>query len=263
MKSEAGSIDLSGKVALVTGGGRGIGATTSVMLARLGADVAINYDTSGEEADKIQSKIASLGRRVVTIQADVGEISQCEALVRRTEEAFGRVDILVSNAGMGQPHKIVDTPDEEWERVMNVNARATFALARKLLPGMMERKFGRIVTISSSIALYGTGGGSFTTYAASKAALIALTKGIAHEGAPFVTANTILPCSIKKYRELAEERTIRIEESQKIDWLGMRILTSRRGEPEDIAHAIAFFASDGAEYITGQALHVGGGSLMP
>ena len=263
MNTNAGAIDLTGKVALVTGGGRGIGATTSVMLARLGADVAINYNNSQGQADKITRKIESLGRRAVSFQADVGEIAQCESLVRQTEDAFGRVDILVSNAGMGQPHKMVDTPDEEWDRVMNVNARATFVLARKLLPGMMERKFGRIVTISSAIAAYGTGGGSFTTYAASKAALIALTKGIAHEGAPYVTANTILPNSIKKYPELAEERTIEIEEGKKMDWLGMRILTGRRGEPEDIAHAIAFFASDGAEYITGQSLHVGGGSLIP
>ena len=263
MNSIAGSLDLSGKVALVTGGGRGIGATTSVMLARLGADVAINYNASKEEAEKVHRKIDAMGRRVVSIEADVGEILQCQELVRRTEETFGRVDILVSNAGIGQRHTIVETPDEEWDRVMNVNARATFALVRELLPGMMERKYGRIVTISSSIAAYGTGGGSFSTYAASKAALIALTKGIAHEGAPYVTANTILPCVIQKHQELDEEKIIEIDGEKRLDWLGMRLLTGRTGQPEDIAHAIAYFASDASEYVTGQSLNVGGGSLMP
>ena len=160
---------------------RSIGATTSLVLARAGADVVINYNTSRDEANKVRGKIAAMGRRAVTIHADVADVVQCEELVRQAEAAFGRVDILVSNSGTGQPHKIVDTTYQEWDRVMNVNARATFVLARKLLPGMMERKFGRFVTISSNIAVYGTGGGSFATYAASKAALIAMTKGIAHE----------------------------------------------------------------------------------
>ena len=176
---------------------------------------------------------------------------------------FDRVDILVSNAGIGQPHQIIDTPDEEWDRVMNVNARATFALARELLPGMIRRKFGRFVTIASNIAVYGRGGGSFATYAASKAALIALTKGIAHEGAPYVTANAILPGPTN--RQLAEERTepIQIQEDQPVAWLGIPTLISRQGTPEDIAHTVVFFASDAAEYITGQSLHVSGGLFMP
>ncbi len=265
IESKTGAIDLAGRVALVTGGGRSIGATISLALARAGADVVINYHTSRDEANKVCGKVTAMGRRAVTVQADVADVAQCEELVRQAEAACGRVDILVSNSGTGQPHKIVDTTYEEWDRVMNVNARATFALARKLLPGMMERRFGRFVTISSNIAVYGTGGGSFATYAASKAALIAMTKGIAHEGAPYVTANAILPCMIRKYRDVEEERTepVRIDEEQELRWLGIPILTRRRGEPEDVAHAVAFFASDGAEYVTGQCLHVSGGLFMP
>ena len=260
---QAGQIDLSEKVALVTGGGRGIGATISLVLAQAGADVVINYSTSEEESKRIQSKIEAAGGRAATIRADVGDTAQCAALVRQAEETFGRVDILVSNAGIGQPHKIVDTPDEEWERVMNVNARATFALARELLAGMIKRKFGRFVTISSNIAVYGRGGGSFATYGASKAALIALTKGIAHEGAPFVTANAICPGTTA--RELAEDRTtpIQIQEDLPMNWLGIPILISRKGTPEDIAHAVSYFASPAAEYVTGQTLHVSGGLFMP
>jgi 3-oxoacyl-[acyl-carrier protein] reductase len=260
---QAGQIDLSDKVALVTGGGRGIGATISLVLASAGADVVINYNTSREASKRIQGKIEAAGGRAATIGADVGDTAQCAALVRQAEEIFGRVDILVSNAGIGQPHKLVDTPDEEWERVMNVNARATFALARELLPGMIERKFGRFITISSNIAVYGRGGGSFATYGASKAALIALTKGIAHEGAPFVTANAI--CPGPTVRELAEDRTepIQIQEEQPMNWLGIPMLISRKGTPEDIAHAVSYFASPAAEYVTGQTLHVSGGLFMP
>ena len=205
----AGKIDLSGKVALVTGGGRGIGGTISLVLAQAGADVVINYNTGQEEANMIREVIEAGGGRAVTSRADVGDTAQCKALVRRAEEAFGRVDILVSNAGIGQPHKIVDTADEEWERVMNVNARATLALARELLPGMIQRRFGRFVSISSNVAVYGNGAASFSTYAASKAALIALTKGIAHEGAPYVTANSICPGPTN--RQLEADRTEPIE----------------------------------------------------
>ena len=262
--TEAGCIDLSTRIALVTGGGRGIGAAISIALARAGADVVINYDSNQDEANKVRDKIDAMGRRAVAIRADVGDIAQCRKLVRGAKEAFSKVDILVSNAGIGQPHKMVDTPDEEWQRVMNVNARATFALARELLPGMIQRKFGRFVSISSNIAVYGRGGGSFATYAASKAALIALTKGIAHEGAPYVTANAICPGPTPE-RRLEEERDqpARIQENRQLDWLGIPMLINRHGTPEDIAHAVAFFASDGAEYITGQTLHVSGGLFMP
>ena len=140
--TQAGKIDLSGKVALVTGGGRGIGATISLVLAQAGADIVINHSKSPEESERIQGKVEAMGRRAVVIGADVGYSAQCKALAQGATEAFGRVDILVNNAGMGQPNKIVDTSDEEWDRVMNVNARAMFSLARELLPGMMERKFG-------------------------------------------------------------------------------------------------------------------------
>ena len=260
---QPGTINLSRKVALVTGGGSGIGATISLALARAGADVAINYNNNKQEANRIRDKIETAGQRSLVIGADVGDTTQCKALIRQTEEAFNRVDILVSNAGMSQPHQIVDTPDEEWERVMNVNARATFALARELLPGMIQRKFGRFITISSGVAVYGRGGASGVTYAASKAALIALTKGIAHEGAPYVTANAILPGPTN--RQLAEERTkpIQIQENQPVNWLGIPTPISRKGTPEDIAHTVVFFASDASEYITGQSLHVSEGLFMP
>lgn len=260
---KSGTIDLSGRIALVTGGGNGIGATISLVLAQAGADIVVNYNTSESKANKIRDKIEALGRRAVVVKADVEDTGQCKELVRRGEEAFGRVDILASNAGIGQGNRLVDTTDEEWDHVMNVNVRATFALARELLPGMIQRKFGRFVTISSNVAVYGHGGASFSGYAASKAALIALTKSIAFEGAPYVTANAICPGPTD--RRLPEERTepIRISEGDQLNWLGIPYLVNRKGIPEDIAHAVAFFVSDAAEYITGQTLHVSGGLFMP
>ncbi len=260
---QAGQINLSGRVALVTGGGRGIGATISLVLADAGANVVINYNSSEKESKRIKDKIEAAGGRAEVIPANVADTDQCKDLVSQAEELFGQVDILVSNAGIGQPNKIIDTSDEEWEQVMNVNARATLVLARQLLPSMVERQFGRFISISSNIAVYGRGGGSFATYAASKAALIALTKGIAHEGAPYVTANSICPGPTS--RELAEDRQtpIQILSDQPRNWLGIPILISRSGAAEDIAHAVSFFASEAAQYITGQTLHVSGGMFMP
>jgi len=257
-------VKLEGKVALVTGGSRSIGRGISLVLAGEGAKIAANYVNDDEAAQWTVNRIREMGREATAIKADVGQIDQCRELVRRANEAFGHVDILVSNAGIGQPHQIVDTPDEEWERVMNVNVRATFALARELMPGMVERKYGRIVTISSNAALTGTAMGSFVTYATSKAALIALTKGIAREGAPYITANAICPGATS--RQIAEERGEEwppppsLEEKR---FLGMRVPLNRRGTPEDIAETVLFLVSDSACFITGQTIHVSGGGMMP
>lgn len=246
---------LAGKVALVTGGSRGIGRGTALTLARAGADIIINYVQDDAAAAWTADQIAQMGRKVVTVKADVGDLGDLQRLLDRAHEAFGRVDILVSNAGIGQRQQIVDTPDDEWERVMNVNARATLVLVRALLPGMIARQFGRIVTISSIIAKTGRGGSSFATYGASKAALIALTYGIAHEGAPYVTANAICPGVID--RNATEPAAL-----APVKWRGQYdILLQRRGTPQDIAETVLFLVSDGG-YITGQSINVNGGLLM-
>ena len=158
----------------------------------------------------------------------------------------------------------MDTPDEEWERVMNVNLRATFALTRELMPGMVERKYGRIVTISSNCALTGIAQGSLVTYATSKGALNTLTKGIAHEGAPYITANAICPGGTS--RKIAEERGESWPPPPSFDekrFLGMRVPLNRTGTPEDIAATVLFLVSDSGCFITGQAIHVSGGVMMP
>lgn len=259
-----GALSIAGRVALVTGAGHGIGRGIAYALAREGARVVVNWSRDAAAAAHTVRRITAAGGEAVEVQADVGEIDQCRELVRRTEEAFGPVEVLVSNAGIGQPHRIVDTPDEEWERVINVNLRATFALARAVLPAMTARRYGRVVTISSNIAYTGKGGGSFATYGASKAGLIALTKGIAHEGAPYVTANAIVPGGTN--RKTADERGEEWPPPPVRDdkfWLGWRVPLNRIGTPEDIAAAVLFLVSEAACFITGQALHVSGGSMMP
>jgi NAD(P)-dependent dehydrogenase (short-subunit alcohol dehydrogenase family) len=245
---------LSGRVALVTGGTRGIGRGCALLLAEQGADIVLNYSQDEAAAARTTADVARLGRRVETVKADVGDLDQLRHLLDRCDSAFGRVDVLVSNAGIGQRHKIVDTTDEEWERVMNVDARATFVLARALLPGMIERRFGRIVTISSIIAKTGVGGSSFATYAAAKAALIALTFGIAREGAPYVTANAICPGVI-------DRNAVAPAPLAPVKWVLGEIPLQRRGTPGDIAETVLFLATGGG-YMTGQSLNVNGGLLM-
>ena len=255
---------LEGKIALVTGGSHGIGRGISLALAREGAKVVVNYSMDKEAAGWTENKIKEMGGEAAVVKADVGEIDQCKELVSKSNEAFGHVDILVSNADIGQQSKIVDTPDEEWDRVMNVNLRATFALARELMPGMIEREYGRIVTISSNCALTGIAQGSFVTYATSKGALNTLTKGIAHEGAPFITCNAICPGGTN--RKIAEERGEKWPPPPAFDekrFLGMRVPLNRTGTPEDIAETVLFLVSDSGCFITGQAIHVSGGVMMP
>ncbi len=257
---------LEGKVALVTGGTRSIGRGISLALAHEGANVAMNYVNDDEAAGWTVDKIRDMGREAVAFKADVGELEQCKEIVRKANEAFGHVDIFVNNAAIGQDTYIVDTPDDVWDEVMNVNLRAAFALVRELMPGMTERKFGRIVTISSALGQYGGGLGyvSKATYAASKAGLIALTKGMAHEGTPYITANVVSPHGTD--RRLAAERGETWPPEPYVDddkRLQKGYVLNRIGTPEDVAAAVVYLVSDSGSFMTGQTLHVNGGHFMP
>lgn len=257
-------MSISGRVALITGSGHGIGRGIAYRLAQEGARVVINWSRDQSAAEHTVDYITNMGAQAIAVRADVGEIKECEELVARSEKAFGPVEILICNAGIGQSNSVIDTSDAEWEQVINVNLRAAFVLARTSMPSMIKRQYGRVVTISSNIALTGRGGSSFATYAASKAALIALTKGIAHEGAPYVRANAIVPSGTS--RKTSDERGEEWPPAPVIDnktFLGWRIPLNRNGTPEDIAAAAVFLVSDESSYITGQALHVNGGVLMP
>lgn len=247
---------IGGKVALVTGGSRGIGRATALLLAREGAAVVVNYANDEASARAVVDQIESAGGRAVAVQADVGDAAQVDRLVERAIAFGGRVDILVSNAGIGHPKQVVDTTNDEWQRVFDVDARATLLLARALLPGMVERRYGRIVTISSIIAKTGRGYFSTATYGAAKAALITLTMGIAREAAPYVTANCICPGWIDTGRNNTPDKLAVKERALR------EIPLQRLGTPDDIAETVLFLVSDGASYITGQSINVNGGLLM-
>eukprot|EP01051_Picozoa_sp_SAG22_P019506 SAG22_NODE_3626_length_1607_cov_2.303714_1_plen_151_part_00 len=146
-------MDLSGKIALVTGGGQGLGGTIALALAKAGADVAISYNSSADKANSVVDEIEGLGRRAVAFRADVGRTSDCLELAAKAVAWQGRCDIFVSNAGMGQGNGLQRTSDEEWDRVMAVNVKATFTLAKALLPTMIEQKFGRVITMSSNVGV--------------------------------------------------------------------------------------------------------------
>lgn len=261
---------LEGKVALVTGGTRSIGRGISMALAREGAKVAMNYVNNEEAAEWTLGKFNEMGWDGVAIKADLGEIDQCKEIVRRANEAFGHVDIFVSNAVAGNREFIVETTDEVWEKVINVNLRAAFVLARELMPGMIERKFGRIVTLSSQLAEVGGSLGHIlqgqgrAPYSASKAGLVALTKGMAHEGAPYITANVVAPSGTtqKIAEERGEEWPPEPNEEKNKRRAGGNIL-ARLGTPEDVAAAILYLVSDSGCFLTGQTIHVDGGHYLP
>ncbi len=261
---------LEGKVALVTGGTRSIGRGISMALAKEGAKVAMNYNQNDEAAEWTLNKFREMGWEGVAIKADLAEIDQCKEVVKKANEAFGHVDIFVSNAVAGQQDFIVDTPDDVWEKVINVNLRAAFVIVRDLMPGMKERKFGRIVTLSSQLAEVGgsiqhvSSGQGRAIYSASKAGLVALTKGMAHEGAPYITANVVAPSGTRQ--QIQEERgeewppEPNMEDDKRYQ---AGYILNRLGTPEDVASAILYLVSDSGCYLTGQTIHVNGGHYMP
>jgi 3-oxoacyl-[acyl-carrier protein] reductase len=225
--------DLTGLVALVTGGARGLGSAIALNLASAGAAVVVHYSSSAEAAAALVQRISDSGGRAHALQADLSNTHECKALVHQANAVLGKVDILVSNAGEGNATPISQTTDEEWDRVMNINVRATMALMRELLPQMRARRFGRVITISSIVGVYGTRGGENAgggaTYAAAKAALIAFTKGIAHEGSPFITANVVVPGPTNpEPRESRDDDPV-VAEDGSVRWLGMKYLSGRMG----------------------------------
>lgn len=245
---------VQGHVALVTGGSRGIGRAIALSLSQAGAKVAVNYHRRRDEAEKTVLEIRRNGGTAQAFQADVGNAQEVEAMVRAIQETLGTPDILVANAGIGDPNYrgAWNLTEEEWDRMVTVNLKGVYLVVRAVLPFMMEKKWGRIVAISSTSGL--TGGTSGIHYAAAKGGVIALCKALARECAPFgVTVNVIAPSKIDT--DLLHSVTPR----EKIPELLAQIPVGRLGRPEDIARAVLFFAAEEADYVTGQVLVVSGG----
>ena len=240
--------NLSGRVALVTGSGRGIGRAIALAMARAGADIVINYKARAAEARDAEAEIAGLGRRVLAVKADVASSAEVERLVDAVRTQLGPIDILVNNAGIARVQAIEETTERDWDELLAVNLKSCFLVTQAVLPGMRARRWGRIVNLSSVAAHVGGVVGAH--YAASKAGMLGLThfyaSRLAKEG---ITANAISPALIETEMVTAN-----------VNATSERIPIGRFGAVEEVADVAVMLARNG--YITGQTLHVNGGWYM-
>lgn len=244
---------LKNKVALITGGSRGIGRAIALEFAKEGADVAITYNRSKEAADEVKKDLGKIGRKCIAVKCDVKSRTDVEKAVRTVLDKLGRVDILVNNAGVLVRGSLLETDDKTWDETINTNLRGVFYFTKAAAPHMMKQKHGRIVNISSVAAF--TTHSSSAVYAASKAGVAALTRIWSRELAKHgITVNAVAPGPVDTdmLRSASPEVIKRYVES---------IPMKRLARPEDIARASLFFASEDSAYVTGQVLIVSGGSL--
>ena len=242
--------DLTGKAALVTGASGGIGGAIARALHGQGAAVTV----SGTRIEALAALKAELGDRVHVVTARMDDPADIDRLAKEAEAAMGRIDILVNNAGITRDNISMRMKDEEWEKVLQVNLTGTFRLARAVMRGMMRRRFGRIVSITSVVGVTGNPGQA--NYAASKAGLIGLSKSLALELASRnITVNCVAPGFI------ATPMTDVLSEDQKKAILA-RVPGDRLGTPAEIAAGVVYLASEEAAYVTGQTLHINGGMAM-
>ena len=237
-------MSLQGKNALVTGGSRGIGRAICLELARQGANVAVNYAGNAKAAEETVEACKALGVQAVAIQADVADAAACEAMVKEVISTFGSLQILVNNAGITRDNLALSISEADFDAVLDTNLKGAFHCCKAAYRPMMRQRYGRIINMSSIVGLRGNAGQA--NYSASKAGLIGLTKSLAKELAPgFIDTEmtAVLP-------EQAKEAMLKT------------IPMARLGQPEDVARAVAFFASDEAAYITGQVLCVDGGMAV-
>ena len=249
---------LTGKSALVTGASSGIGAAIATELARDGADVTVNYFRNKNGADAVAQEISAAGRASLTLRADVRRFAEVAHLFEQHLARFGRVDILINNAGdMIRRIPTVETPEEIWRDAIDLNLSSAFFCCQQAIAPMTRQGWGRIVNISSVGARTGGGAGSIP-YHAAKAGLMALTKGLAKEVATLaITVNTVAAGIIET--GFHDRHTSAVARA---DWIHTLIPMQRAGQPVDIAKAVAFLASEDASYITGATLDVNGGMAM-
>jgi 3-oxoacyl-[acyl-carrier protein] reductase len=245
---------LAGKVAIVTGGSRGIGAATAAWLAEHGAAVVV----SGRDADRLQSTVKQIEERggsAIAVVADAAKREDADALVERTKERFGRVDVLVNNAGITRDGLLVRMKDEDWDRVMDVNLRGAFMLTRAVTKALVRQKSGgRIINIASTAGAMGNAGQ--VNYSAAKAGLIGFTKASARELAHWsILVNAVAPGLIETDMAAAIPAEAR-------EALLAQVPLKRMGTAREVAEMVGFLAGDGAAYITGQVFHVNGGLYM-
>lgn len=245
---------LTGKRALVTGGTRGIGRAIVEAFAAEGANVAFTYRSSTDEAEALKTALAERGTQALAFQGDAAEASSANQAVTGVVEAWGGLDILVNNAGVTRDGLLLRASEDDWDVVLNTNLKSVFNFCKAAYRPMMRQRAGRIVNLSSVVGVMGNPGQ--TNYAASKAGIIGFSKSLAKElGARSVTVNVVAPGYVDTDMTAALPDTAR-------DAMLSAVPLGRGAEPDDIAAAVVFLASDDAKYITGHVLHVDGGLAM-
>ncbi|MBE3102420.1 MAG: 3-oxoacyl-[acyl-carrier-protein] reductase [Firmicutes bacterium] len=247
-------MNLSGKVALVTGASRGIGKACALYLAELGVKVAINYSRSSEQADQVVAQIKEMGGEAIAIRADVSKQAEVETMVDETIKSLGGLDILINNAGVTKDTLLIRMKEEDWDQVLDINLKGAFLVTKAAAKYMMKKRQGKIINISSVIGVSGNAGQA--NYAASKAGIIGFSKSIAKELAPRgILVNIIAPGFIDT--DMTDVLNDQVKEA-----ILSQIPLGRYGDPEDIAYLVGFLSSEQSQYITGQVIHVDGGMVM-
>jgi 3-oxoacyl-[acyl-carrier protein] reductase len=248
-------LGLTGKVALITGSGRGIGRAIALKLADEGASIAVN-DIIADTAESTVLDIRGRGGRAESFVADVSDFSEVEHMVDRIEDSFHRLDILINNAGISIPAAIQAMSLDQWNKVIEVNLHGVFLCSKAVFPLMVEQGWGRIITLASFAGKRGTLFGDNTSYSTSKSAVMGFTVSLAYEAAKHnITVNAVAPGIVKTDLLLAlpEEKQLELADYP---------LLKRLASPEEIAHVVAFLASDLASYITGEVIDVNGGLYL-
>ncbi len=249
-------INLEGRKALITGGSRGIGKATSLLFARAGSDVAINYLSKSQAAEEVKEEVSRIGRECLVFKADVSRKGDIALMVRNILERWNRIDVLVNNAGIWTYGEMGDMPEEIWAETMKINLDGVFHTCNAVVPFMKEKKRGWIINVSSTAAVRGEAFHSH--YAASKGALVSLTKSLAVELAPFnIRVNCVAPgwVDTDMCAGVFKDADFRREVQESIP-------LKRIPPPEDIAGPILFLVSDLAQHITGEVINVNGGSVL-
>ena len=246
--------DIDGRSALVTGASKGIGKAVALRLAEQGVNVAVNYNRSESEADETVSAIEPHGVTTFKVQADVSQLDDVKSMVDEVTERFGKIDILVNNAGIISDGLLVRMSDDAWDNVIGTNLSGTFYCSRAVLRGMIRRRWGRIINIGSVVGIRGNIGQ--TNYSASKAGIMGFTKALAKEVATrAITVNTVTPGYIST-------DTVDVLPQATKDRIMTWIPQGHFGEVDDVAHLVAFIASEKAKYMTGQVVSVDGGMAI-
>ncbi len=247
---------LKGRVALITGASSGIGRAIANIFAAQGCDLAIN-GRNQQRLQVVSEEIKNMGRKVLILNGDVSDFDKVQQLGQKALSTYGKIDILVNNAGMSQKKTILELSETEWDLIMSVNLKSAFNWIKAILPTMQSNGYGKIINISSVLAKAGIGRGSKAAYAASKAGLLGLTRGLAKEVAPTIYVNAVCPGTID---------TPMSKKITKSKLLSKKVMASiplqRFGLPQDVANVVLFLATEDSDYLTGEIIDVNGGSYI-